>query len=314
MSSPAQLASLFSTLAPDSIVRFDAFQGSMATNYYTDQLDWAPIDQIFYLAAQYDVYLVPVITGQGAGCDGGHWQDPTWYKSGYKSVFNTAANSDGLGLDPLSYWQFMQDLVNRYSASPALAMWEPISEPDPATCPAADEPDNCAGNATCPSESTATSALQTFFSAVGGKIHALDPGSLVVDGSIDGGQCGTTNSDFATVAASNGIDVLSIHYYPGQLPGGGDDWSGFNARLAQEATLGMPIVTGELGIVASATGDPSCETLQQRSSDLQAEMSTQFASGVDAFLVWNWDPASLGPCSYDTGAGDPLMALLDSSS
>ncbi len=167
MSSPAQLASLFSTLAPDSIVRFDAFQGSMATNYYTGQLDWAPIDQIFSLAAQYDVYLIPVITGQAAGCDGGHWQDPTWYKGGYKSVFNTTANSDGLGLDPLSYWQFMQDLVSRYSASPALAMWEPISEPDPATCPAADQPSNCAGNATCPSESTATSALQTFYTNVG---------------------------------------------------------------------------------------------------------------------------------------------------
>jgi hypothetical protein len=260
------------------------------------------------------VYLIPVITGEGAGCDGGHWQDPTWYKGGYRSVFNTAANSDGLGLDPLSYWQFMQDLVSRYSASPALAMWEPISEPDPGTCPIADQPSNCAGNVTCPSESTATSALQTFYTNVGGRIHTLDPGSLVEDGSIDGGQCGTTNGDFVTVAASPGIDVLSIHYYPGQLPGGGNDWSGFNARLAQEAALGIPVVTGEMGIVGGANGDPSCETLGQRATDLQTEASVQFTSGVSAFLVWNWDPASLGPCSYNTGAGDPLMTWLDTSS
>ena len=60
----AQIDSFFSSLRPNSLVRFWAFQGAMATNVHTDQLDWAPLDNVFYQAAKYHVYLIPVISGQ----------------------------------------------------------------------------------------------------------------------------------------------------------------------------------------------------------------------------------------------------------
>jgi mannan endo-1,4-beta-mannosidase len=307
MESPAQVASLFASLAPNSMVRFWAFQGTLGTDSSTDQINWAPIDEVFYLAAQYHVYLIPTITDQGGTCDGEHWQDPSWYAGGYRDVFNTTADSDGRGLTPLSYWTYMQDVVNRYKNSPALGLWEPISEPEASSCAAAYQPTNCSGHQTC-DEVVAATDLLSFFSTVGGEIHALDPSHLVEGGFLGSGQCGTAGTDYGLVGASPGIDVLSVHDYYGSVPMGGDQWNGLAVRFAQAAALNKPIITGEVGILA---GDaPSCETLPQRNVDMTAKAKAQFAAGSSAFLIWDWVVDPLGPCSYNTGPSDPLMVTL----
>jgi hypothetical protein len=309
MATPAQINSLFSSLKPGSLVRFWAFQGTLATNLTTHAIDWAPLDQIFYLAAQDHVYLIPTITDQGGTCDGEHWQDPSWYNGGYRQVFNTAANSDGRGLTSLSYWTYMTDLVSRYKNSPALGMWEPISEPEASTCPAADEPLNCGGNQTCPSEPAAAAALSSFFTTVGGEIHSLDPTHLVEAGFLGGGQCGTSGPDYQSVGQSPGIDVLSVHDYYGSAPMGGDQWNGMALRFNQARAIKKPIITGEAGIIAGTVA--GCESLAQRASDMQSKINAQFAAGDSGFLVWDWGSGGLGPCNYNTAPGDPLMGLLD---
>jgi hypothetical protein len=312
METPAQIAKLFSSLAPNSMVRFWAFQGALATNDITHQIDWAPIDQVFYLAAQYHVYLVPAITDQGGTCDGGHWQDPSWYAGGYKDVFNTAANSDGSGLTPLSYWTYMQELVTRYRNSPALGLWEPISEPEASTCAAAYQPSECSGHQTCPNETVAAADLLSFFNTIGGELHTLDPLHPVEAGFLGGGQCGSVFADYQEVGASPGIDVLSVHDYYGSDLIGGDQWNGLAERFSQAAALDKPIITGEVGIAAGNT--PGCESFSQRADDMSAKMKAQFAAGSSAFLVWDWVVDTLGPCSYNTGSGDPLMEWLDGHS
>ena len=150
MPTTAQIDAFFSSLRPNSLVRFWAFQGTIATNVNTGQLDWRPLDNVFYEAAKYHVYLIPTISGQSGSCDGGHWQDPAWYAGGFKNVYNSADDSDGRGLTPLSYWDYMNALVSRYADSPALGMWEPMGEPEASDCPAAFEPSNCEGHQTCP--------------------------------------------------------------------------------------------------------------------------------------------------------------------
>ena len=100
MASTAQIDAFFASLRPDSLVRFWAFQGTMATNVHTGQIDWAPLDNVFYAAAKYHVYLIPVISDQAGTCDGGHWQDPAWYSGGFRDVYNSAADSDGQRPDP----------------------------------------------------------------------------------------------------------------------------------------------------------------------------------------------------------------------
>jgi mannan endo-1,4-beta-mannosidase len=308
METPAQIASLFSSLAPNSIVRFWAFQGDLATNIHTHQIDWAPIDEVFYLAALYHVYLIPSITDQGGTCDGQHWQDQSWYSGGYKDVFNNASDTDGSGVTPMSYWTYLQDIVTRYANSPALGMWEPISEAEASTCAANYQPLNCSGHQTCPDEAVAAADLRSFFTAVGGEIHSLDPGRLVEEGLLGGSQCGTAGWLFQSVGASPGVDVLSVHDYYGATAVGGNPVDGLNTRFSQAAALDKPIITGEAGIVAGY--GPTCESLSQRATDMAGKMTAQFASGSSAFLIWDWTPAPLGPCSYNTGPGDPLMSIL----
>ncbi len=305
-SSAAQVDSFFASLPPDSLVRFWAFQGTIATNVHTGQLDWVPLDNVFYEAAKYHVYLIPVISDQGGGCDDGHWQDPAWYSGGFQDVYDSATGSYGSGLTPLSYWDYMNALVSRYADSPALGMWEPMSEAEASTCTAEFEPNNCGGHQTCPDEAAAANALNYFFTTVGDQIHLLDPEHLVEAGFLGGGQCGTAGSDYTSVGSSPGIDVLSVHDYYGPVPLGGDQWNGMAMRFAQAKTLNKPIITGEAGIEAGI-GQGGCVSLQQRANDMAAKMSAQFAAGDSAFLVWDWLPAALGSCSYNTGPTDSSL-------
>lgn len=309
MSTDSQLDELFSSLAPDSLVRIWAFQGSMATNVHTHQLDWGPLDRVFAAAAAYHQKLIVTLTDQGGTCDGGHWQDPSWYEGGFEEVFNSPANSDGQGLDPLSYDQYLVDIVSRYRNSPALGMWEPISEAEASTCPPQDEPDNCSGNQTCPDEAVAAAALRHFFDVVGAQIHSLDPNHLVESGLLGGGQCGTQGSDYEYVSASPGVDVLSYHDYYGSTPMGGDQWNGVAVRIAQAKALGKPIIDGEVGIEAGS--GEGCTSLPERASEFDQKEDAQFSAGASGLLVWDWVPSSDSVCSYDTYPGDPLTTLVD---
>ncbi len=311
MLSDAQLDQFFASLRPNSLVRIWALQGSMATDVVTHQIDWQPLDRVFAAATAYHQRLIVSMAGQGGTCDGQHWQDPSWYDGGFMQVFNSSSNSDGDGLDPLSYWQYMQDLVNRYKSSPALGMWEPFSEAEASTCPVQYEPTNCSGHQTCPDEATAAAALRHFFDVVGVEIHGLDPDHLVESGLLGGGQCGTSGSDYEYVQASPGIDVLSYHdYYSPTAPLGGDQWNGLSVRFAQAASLHKPIIAGEVGIEAGpGTG---CVSQNGRVNDTEAKLRAQFAAGSSGELLWDWVPSSSSPCSYDIAPGDPVLGLLSS--
>jgi hypothetical protein len=304
MASDGQLDRLFASLPADSLVRTWAFQGSMATDVHTRQLDWGPLDRVFAAAAAHAQRLIVVVTDQGGTCDNGHWQDPSWYASGFQQVYDDPSTTDGHGLTPLSYWSYLQALVARYGSSPALGMWEPVSEAEASTCRTADEPTSCSGHQTCPDETAAAAALRHFFDVVGGEIHALDPTRLVESGLLGGGQCGTQGGDYAYVSASPGIDVLSYHDYYGALPLGGDQWNGIGVRLAQAAAMGKPIIAGEVGIVAGGSG---CPSLEQRAAALAAKKWAQEAAGASGLLAWNWVPLASAGCAYDVGPGDPLL-------
>jgi mannan endo-1,4-beta-mannosidase len=305
----AQLDQFFASLRPNSLVRFWAFQGTMATNATTGQIDWAPLDRVFATAAAYGQRLIPVLTDQGGTCDGGHWQDPAWYDSGFEQVYNDPSPNNGVNLTPLSYWNYLQAIVNRYKSSPALGMWEPISEAEASTCPVQDEPGNCSGNQTCPNEEAAAHALRSFFDVVGAEIHSLDPNHLVESGLLGGGQCGTSGSDYQFVSASPGIDVLSYHdYYAPGVAIGGDQWNGLAVRFAQAQALGKPIIGGEVGII-SGTGQ-NCLSDTQRSIDVEARVEAQVPAGSSGILLWNWVPTLTQTCSFDIAPGDPSLSVL----
>jgi mannan endo-1,4-beta-mannosidase len=278
----------------------------MATNVNTGQLDWSPLDRVFATAAAHGQRLIPVITAQdGSGCDGDHWQDPTWYQGGFKTVFNDPATTDGRGLTPLSYWTYLQDIVARYASSPALGMWEPISEAEASTCPAQYEPTNCSGHQQCVDEATAASALRYFFDTVGAEIRSLDPKHLIESGLLGGGQCGTQGSDYQYVSASPGIDVLSYHDYWGSVPIGGDQWNGMAVRLRQSVAVRKPIIAGETGLQAGSA--PGCLSTAARNATFAAKDQAQAQAGSSGMLLWNWVPSLTDPCSYDIAPTDPVF-------
>ena len=301
----AQLDQLFGSLPPNSLVRFWAFQGTMAIDPSTGQLNWGPIDRVFAAAAAYHQRLIPVITDQGGTCDGGHWQDPAWYNGGFMQTYPALPTSDGQGVDPLSYWTYLQDIVNRYKNSPALGMWEPISEAEASTCPAQDEPTNCSGNQTCPNETAAAQALRHFFDVVGGEIHTLDPQHLVENGLLGGGQCGIVNGDYQYVSASPGVDVLAYHDYYETSPPGSANWASLDGRIAQAMALDKPIIAGEVGIQAGPAA--GCMSLGDRNADIQAKEQSLLQAGGSGSLIWDWTPDTPSSCSYDVGPTDPLM-------
>ena len=303
--SDAQLDELFASLPRNSLVRFWAFQGTIATNFTTHQLDWGPLDRVFAAAASYGQRLIVVLGGQGSGCDGGHWQDPSWYDGGFRQVFNDPTTTDGRDLTPLSYWDYVQAIVSRYASSPALGMWEPMSEAEASTCAPQYQPLNCSGHQTCPDEAAAAAALRYFFDTVGGEIHTLDPKHLVESGLLGSGQCGTVFNDYQYVSASPGIDVLSYHDYYGTSPMGGDQWNGIGKRLSQSVALGKPIIAGESGLIAG-TG-PGCMSDADRAASFAAKEQAEFSGGASGILLWNWVPALSTTCSYDEAPADPVM-------
>jgi mannan endo-1,4-beta-mannosidase len=309
MVSDAQLDALFASLPARSLVRIWAFQGSMAINVKTHQLDWGPLDRVFASAAAHGQRLIVALAAQGGVCDDSHWQDPSWYEGGFMSPATEPSSTGESNGNPMSYWAYLQAIVGHFEASPALGMWEPISEPEASTFPTPFQPLDCSGHQTCPDEAVGSQALRHFFDVVGGEIHALDRSHLVEDGMLAGGQCGTAGSDFSYVSASPGIDVLSYHdYYPADEPLGGDRWNGLAVRFGQAAALGKPIIGGEMGIEAGAGG--ACPSVSARTADDVAKARTQLAAGSNGVLFWDWVPTSNGACSYDITPDDPLIASL----
>ena len=282
----------FASLPTGTVVRFWAMQpfGTASANTLNpNSLTWGPLDNVFATAAKYGDKLIPVLGNQWGDCDGvnespGVQLSQAFYSGGY-----TSNTSEG----PLPYSQWVKDIVARYASSPAVYAWEPINEPQ--VCDV--------------TEAQATTDLTSFFTAVGGEIHALAPGSKVESGFLGTGTCGLENGDYQTVGASPGLDILTYHdYYAATAAVGGDQYNGIAVRVAQAKALGKPIIAGEMGIEAGT----SCSvSLAQRAADYSAKISAQSALGVTGFMFWDWYPGPTSSCVYENmQAGDPALALL----
>ena len=300
--SQTDLDTFFSSLRPVSVVRIWGFQ-HLAYNKNTGAIDFTRIDRVVQTAERYGHKLIISLANQTGNCDTPSYKDEAWYAGGYRQVFNGGTYNGGASgpSTPLSFWDYLHQIVPRYANSPAVAIWQPVNEPRNAVI----NPD---GTQTC--TSTAASTLRQFFDVVGSEIHRLAPRQLVGSAVIGQGNCGAKGSEYAFLHASPGIDVGSYHDYNYDTsPVSGDQWNGLRVRIDQMNQVGKPLIIDEVGMKA-ADGVAGCMTLAQRRDNIKAKMDAQLALGVDMYLAWAWTKYPISACSVNMTAGDPTLSLL----
>lgn len=298
---------LFSRLRPNSVVRMWAFQGTMATNLKTKQIDWTALDRVVAAAERNNIKLIPVLGEQAGNCDDGHWRDRAWYNGGFREAYNDYGN----GLTPLPYLEYVKLIVSRYKDSTAIAMWEPINEPEASDCAPGKTGTACYAHMTCNGREAAK-ALRYFFDEVGAVIKGIDPNHLISSGVGGNGQCGAIYEDYRYIHQSPGVDIASYHDYDrNDNPMPGDPWNGLQKRIDQAKAINKPIFIGEVGMIA-ADNNSGCMSLSARKDKIKAKMDAQFKAGIVGYLPWSMTTLASKYCNFDIGADDPTLALIRS--
>jgi mannan endo-1,4-beta-mannosidase len=292
------LDGFFASLPPESMVNFTAPQAMAFNNKTTNTIDFTGIDRVIKAAERHGQKLEISLSGQPGVCDDGHWHDQAWYDSGYRQAFN----DDGRNLARLSYWDYIHLIVPRYKNSPAVAIWEPVGEPEGSICPPGFLGDKCYGvHRAC--LTSATASLRNFFDTVGAEIKRLDHNHLISTGTLSRDICGLAAGGYQRVLESPSVDIASYHDYghadqplPPDL-----------ATAIKEAHASNKVfVMDEAGINAGS----GCGSTALQLNQFKAKMDAQFAAGSSGFQTWNWVPTVTGACSYDFAPGSPLVNLL----
>lgn len=298
--SDAGLDALFSSLRPRSMVSFNAMQSMAFNNKTTRTLDWTPIDRVFAAAAKHRQFLIPGLVVQNGICSDGHWKDRAWYDGGYRQAFN----DDGRGLEPLPFWDYMVQFVNRYKYHPALGMWS-FGELEASDCAAGYKGADCYGHLTC--APGAAASLRKFFDVVGGEIKRLDYNRHpLTSGVMGGNQCGAVDAQYQSLHESPAIDVCEVHDYGYGQP---DFIPLFQYRRDQCRAAGKVFVLGESGMKA-ADNVPGCPALAQRRDVYRKVLDDYFGGGTSGVMVWQWSETGNGQCGFDVLSSDPLSTLL----
>jgi hypothetical protein len=289
------LDQLFSAQGPDPLVRVWLTQG-LAIDHATGRRDWRGIDRVVQAAERSPTHphLLVTLGTQSGVCDDGEWHGRSWYEAGWRTTRD--------GSLPTSYEQFVSDIVHRYAGSPAVAMWEPLNEPEPSDCAAGFAGGDCYAHLTC--SDGAAAVLQQFFDGVGALIRSIDPIHLISTGAIGGGQCGWAGNSWLA-SASPYIDVLSVHEY------GSDDaptTPALQARIDQARELGKPLIVGEVGVAAG----PGCVSRAERSRILDDKMHARLDAGLAAFVVWQWGSGDSPNCDFYLSPNEPISGEMRS--
>jgi mannan endo-1,4-beta-mannosidase len=289
-----ELDLLLTSVPKGTVIGFWATQAMAYNNRTTNAIDFAGIDRVFAAAERNGQLLAPVLETQQGFCSDGHFKDEAWYGGGYRAAFD----DDGLGLQKLSYWDYLHLVVPRYRASKVLAWWVPVTEPESSTCGGGKKGGDCYAALTC--KASAAGTLRRFFDEVGGEIVRLDPDHLLSSGTIGGGQCGAVGDEYTTLHASPALDICEAHDYDDPLVLS----DGMRAAIQRCRAAGKAFVAGEVGLNAGL--QPGCPTTAQRRDHVVKEADAIEATGGSGMLLWQWllQPTT---CGWGIGPGDPLL-------
>ena len=266
------------------VLRTWFFQSSTGTGA---RRDWARFDAVLAAGSARDIKVIPVLLNEWADCEAGHG---TLTRSFYATTYRTAA----LPGERTDFRRYVAEVVTRYKDDPAVAFWQIGNELETP----ADSGLGCAWDG--------AALLKGFADDIGGLIHSLDPNHLVSLGTIGGGQCGASATDYQLVHSSAGVDLCEYHDYGAPAVGiPGDAWNGLQLRIEQCDALDKPLIVGEAGIsLAEAGDDPTA-----RAAYLANKIEAQFARGIDGFLAWQFVDVAHSD-AYKIGPGDPALSAL----
>jgi hypothetical protein len=259
------------------------------------------MDRVAAAAAAAGDHLILTLSDQAGRCDDGHWHGQAWYDGGYQRAYDD--NGRGLA-QSMSYLDWVKAVVSRYAADDAVAVFEPVNEPEASDCQAGFSGSGCYGHTTCPAG--AAGSLRSFFDKVGSTIKGIDPGALVSAGVAGQSECGVAGAGFDTILASADVDIATYHDYSSPsttMP------AALSSRIATAQQLGKPLLVEESGMSASAAG-AGCPTLDQRANDFKAKSSAAKRAGADGYLPWNWWASAGAGCSMTIAPGDPALSAL----
>ncbi|MDQ0369365.1 cellulase family glycosylhydrolase [Catenuloplanes indicus] len=274
----AQLDSYFGQLAPNTVTRTWAFQPY-----------GLPVLDRIVAAAERHGQRVSLTLADGRNYCGEHdgmngskeGADKTlaWYQGGFRA----------------NYLPWATSVVSRFRDATAVAWWELINEPGSFTDPAYTD-----------------AIIKAFFDEAAAAVKAADPNHLVATGTMYQAFYGT--SDFAYVHSGPHVDIASIHEYE-------YDWQNSNAivtghltpALAKMQSIGKPLIIGESGLQAAASG---CRTtLTARASVVTRKLNAYLAyTGVAGVNIWGvvlYNPVSAqDPCPLQGRLTDPMFASI----
>jgi mannan endo-1,4-beta-mannosidase len=258
-----------------TVVRFWAFQEFTASG-----ADLSQLDKLLSLAGDYDIKLVPVLENQWSSCTAGGYKYDTWYENGYLSPY---------GSYPISYKDYVGQIVSRYKDDPRILMWQLMNEA---------EGEDTSGNSNA-------QALYDFALDMSAYVKSIDPNHLVSLGTMGGGQPGTQKGDYRWIHSIPTIDLLEYHDY--------DEPVSFSANLAQRVedsvALTKPLFVGEAGIKSNCS-EPDCLSPDERAALFDAKMTAAFDSGVSGYMIWSYRNAVEPPTAYMFTLTDPLAAIV----
>jgi len=248
--------------------------------------DWSAFDHTLAVAKAHGKKVIVTLADQWGSCDGSSgYKTDSWYAGGYK----TATYSGWL----VPYRTWVSQIVARYANDPTIAMWQLMNEAEIKTAKSAT---SCAP----------TSDLYNFAADVSGLVRSIDSNHLVNLGTMGAGQCGAQGGDYKLIQSIPTLTVCEYHDY-------GHETTALPPNLANDIaackSLNKPIFVGESGIQVTSAASSS---FSNRAALFDAKCTAMFKAGLGGFLVWSWNNAPSSPASWQVGASDPALKVIDS--
>lgn len=261
-----QTDAFFANLQPNSLTRVWAFQEQGETG----------IARTVAAAERHNQKILFALA-DGAEYCGSPDFDAGWYEGGYKG----------------RYFDWVENLTQKYKDSEAVAIWEIMNEPGHSV------------------DGVSNDEMKRFFDAAAAHIKANDPNHLVSTGTLapyafDG------FSEYKRLHSGPNIDLLSLHEYDYPYQSSRTIVSPhFDDAKRAADELNKPVFIGEAGI-SLANG---CMSAQERASALKQKYDQYLERGAAGVLYWVVlsEPNNSGDvCDSKYGTRDPLSgAVMD---